>query len=96
MPSNPGQRRDDGLRRVSRTTRWVAGCSAAAAGVFTLLAAHPKLPKLPSLRVSQTPAAPGTAGTPSGDSSGGQSTLNPPSQAPAPAVAPPQVVSGSS
>ena len=82
----------------------VAGCSAAAAGVFTLLAAHPKLPKLPSLRLSHGPAAPGTAGTPSGnyagdysgDYSGGQSSLNPPSQAPTRATAPPQVVSGSS
>ena len=100
MPGNPGHWRDQGLRRVSRLTRWVAGGSAAAAGVFTLLAAHPKLPKLPSLRLSHSPAAPGTAGTPasnySGDYSGGQSSLNPPSQAPTRATAPPQVVSGSS
>ncbi len=93
--------RDQGLRRVSLLTRWVAGTSAAAAGLFTLLAAHPKLPKLPPLRLAHTSADAGApssslSNSSSGDDSAGQGSLNPPSQAPSPAYSPPQVVSGSS
>jgi hypothetical protein len=95
MRTAPVVQRDDGLRRVSTLTRWVAGSSAAAAGLFALLAAHPKLPRLPTLRVDHT-AEPGAGGFSANDGSSAQGDPNAPAQAPAQAIAPVQVVSGSS
>jgi len=90
--------RDEGLRRVSTLTRWTAAASAIAAALFTLVAAHPKLPKLPklpTLRHAQT-VDPGSADSSTGDGLGSQGGFNGPAQAPVPASAPAQVVSGSS
>lgn len=99
MQTNPFRHRDDGLKRVSAITRWVAGASAAAAGLFAIAAAHPKLPHISpvSSGSAANPADPGNAGDDGGSSlndSGGN--LNAPSLPPARAVSRPQVVSGSS
>lgn len=99
MQTNPFRHRDDGLKRVSAITRWVAGASAAAAGLFAIAAAHPQLPHIspaPS-DPAANPAAPGVSGDDGGsslDDRGGN--LNAPPLPPARAVSRPQVVSGSS
>lgn len=94
MRTSPTIQRDEGLRRVSRVSRWVAGASVAAAGLFTLIAAHPKLPTVRLARTTDD-AGNSAASTGSSDDSG-QGSLSAPSQLPAPATSSPQVVSGSS
>lgn len=99
MQTNPSRHRDDGLKRVSAITRWVAGASAAAAGLFAIAAAHPKLPHLSATTSgpAANPADPGASGDNGGSSlDGGGGNLNAPSLPPARAVNRPQVVSGSS
>ena len=99
MQPNPIRHRDDGLKRVSAITRWVAGASAAAAGLFAIAAAHPKVPHISPATSgpAANPADSGVSGDDGGSSlndSGGN--LSAPSHPPARAVSRPQVVSGSS
>ena len=97
--------RDQGLARVSRTTRWVAAGALVVAGMFTALVAR----ATPGRATTTTPAAgstpsttpapastgdPGTAGSASPDQT--TTTLSPPVQAPAPSQAPAAVSSGGS
>ena len=99
MQTNPFRHRDDGLKRVSAITRWVAGASAAAAGLFAIAAAHPKLPHItPASGSAANPAGAGSSGDDGGSSldDGGGGNLNAPALPPARAVSRPQVVSGSS
>lgn len=98
MRSTPAVQRDDGVRRVSALTRWVAGGSGAAAGMFALVAAHPKVS---ALRLTHPAVGPATTNGGAGSSAGHQRTssgggLTQPTQALTRTTAPAQVVSGGS
>ena len=92
------ERRDEGLRRVSRLTCWVAAGAAAATGAFTLATARllPGRAKATTASVSTdtpavAPADQGDSGVPSPDPG-----LSPPASAPVPTNLPSRVASGSS
>jgi hypothetical protein len=99
-------RRDEGLQRVSRLTRWIAGASIVTAGVFSAIAARAlpgksnpaaqqpsQLPSQPAGETSQGQESP--AVTDSG-SSQGNDTLVPPTVPPAPTRGSGSVSSGAS
>lgn len=97
----PGTDRDRGLRRISRTTRWLAGGAIALMGVASAVAAYAapgrttSTPSTPPASGATTPSNPSTPTTQvpntSSQSSGGFQT---PSQAPARTHRSPSVQSG--
>lgn len=99
MGSSAATNRDTGLRRISRTTRWLAGVAVAAMGVLSAVAAYAvpgKSTSSPSVQPTSgttTPSAPSTPTTrvPTGSQDGG---LQPPSQPPVRTHRQPSVVSG--
>ena len=91
--------RDAGLELIRRVNRWLIAAAVAAAGMFSLLAAHAfHGHTVTSGGASSTSSAVSPAGSPSGaPQSAGGPALQAPAQAPAPApAAPAPVVSGGS
>lgn len=92
--------RDQGLRRVTRGTRYLAVGTVIAGGLLSTAVAK-ALPGRSSHQPTSTattlPSANGSSSTGSGQGSTGAAALSPPAQAPQPALtSPPVVVSGGS
>jgi hypothetical protein len=90
--------RDDGLKRVSNLTRWLAGASIVIAGVFSVATARaaPGRSQPPSKPAGDPTPNQGTPAVTDGGSSQGDSGLVPPALPPAPASGSGSVTSGAS
>jgi hypothetical protein len=88
--------RDDGLRRLSSVTRWVAAGGIAVAGVLSGLVAHAQPGRASASTQPATVVPPSRGDEPSADDNQGFSELQPPAQNPASSNGPPVVVSGAS
>jgi hypothetical protein len=96
----PTANRDSGLRRISRTTRWLAGGAVALMGALSAVAAYAapgKSTSSPSQQPTSSTTTPSTSSTPATrvpDTSSQTGGLQPPSQPPVRTHHSPSVQSG--